>query len=56
MTLLLEIHLQLSLPGEIETRIQAVLLDVETRLQNGEKAVFDDRDYWSKVNKHYPFV
>ena len=49
----------LSLLGEIEARIRAVVLDVETRLQNGEKAVpigvlsADDRDRWSKV-KHYP--
>jgi hypothetical protein len=46
---------KLSLPGEIEARIRAVVLDVETRLQNGEKAVpigvlsADDRDRWSKV-------
>ena len=51
---------KLSLPGEIEVRLRAVVLDVETRLQNGEKAVpigvlsADDRDRWSKVNKHYP--
>ena len=48
---------KLSSPGEIETRIRAVVLDVETRLQDGEKAVpigvlsADDRDRWSKVNQ-----
>ena len=47
---------KLSLRGEIEARIRAVVLDVETRLQNGEKAVpigvlsADNRDRWSKVN------
>ena len=52
---------KLSLPREIESRIRAVVLDVETRLQNGEKAVpigvlsADDRDRWSKV-KHHVFT
>ena len=51
-----------SLPREIESKIQAVVLDVETRLQNAEKAVpigvlsADDRNCWSKVNKHYPYL
>ena len=46
---------KLSLPGEIEARLRAVVLDVEMRLQNGEKAVpigvlsADNRDRWSKV-------
>jgi carnitine O-acetyltransferase len=52
---------KLSSPGEIEARIRAVVLDVETRLQNGEKAVpigilsADDRDRWSKVSHHSYF-
>ena len=47
---------KLSSLGEIETRIRAVVLDVETRLQNGEKAVpigvlsADDRDHWANVS------
>ena len=49
---------KLNSPGEIEAKIRAVVLDVETRLQNGEKAVpigvlsADDRDRWSKVSRH----
>lgn len=42
-------------PGEIETRLRAVVLDVEMRLANGEKALpigvlsADERDRWAKV-------
>ena len=48
---------KLSLPGEIEVRLRAVVLDVEMRLQNNERAVpigvlsADNRDRWTKVNK-----
>ena len=47
---------KLSLPGEIEVRLRAVVLDVEMRLQNNERAVpigvlsADNRDRWTKVN------
>jgi len=42
-------------PGEIETRLRAVILDVENRLANGEKALpigalsADERDRWAEV-------
>lgn len=42
-------------PAEIEARFRAVMLDVESRLANGERAVpigvlsADDRDTWAKV-------
>lgn len=45
-------------PGEIEARLRAVVLDVETRLTNGEKPLpvgvlsADDRDHWAQVNRH----
>lgn len=43
-------------PGEIETRLRAVVLDVEARLTNGEKPLpvgvlsADDRDKWAQVS------
>ncbi|KAF9485148.1 acyltransferase ChoActase/COT/CPT [Pholiota conissans] len=45
--------LELLSPGEIETRLRAVVLDVEARLANGEKALpvgvlsADERDRWA---------
>jgi carnitine O-acetyltransferase len=43
-------------PGEIETRLRAVVVDVESRLSNGEKPLpvgvlsADERDRWAKVS------
>ena len=48
---------KLTSPGEIEARLRAVVVDVETRLQNGEIAVpigvlsADGREHWSKVSR-----
>ncbi|KDR78870.1 hypothetical protein GALMADRAFT_244504, partial [Galerina marginata CBS 339.88] len=45
-------------PGEIEARIRAVVLDVETRLANGERALpvgvlsADERDRWANNLQH----
>ena len=42
-------------PGEIEARLRAIVLDVESRLTNGEKAFpvgvlsADERDRWAEV-------
>jgi carnitine O-acetyltransferase len=42
-------------PGEIEARFRAIVLDVESRLANGEKAFpvgvlsADERDRWAEV-------
>jgi hypothetical protein len=44
-------------PYEIESRINAVVLDVEQRLSKGEKAFpigalsADDRDRWAKASR-----
>ena len=46
-------------PREIETRIRAVVLDVEQRLASGERALSvgvlsaDDRDAWAAVRVVY---
>jgi carnitine O-acetyltransferase len=43
-------------PGEIEARLRAVVIDVESRLSNGEKALpvgvlsSDERDRWARVS------
>jgi len=43
-------------PGEIEARLRAVVIDVESRLSNGEKALpvgvlsSDERDRWATVS------
>lgn len=49
-------------PGEIEARFRAVVLDVETRLANGEKAFpigvlsADERDRWANVCFHSNYL
>jgi len=59
---------QLLSPGEIEARLRAVVIDVESRLSNGEKALpvgvlsSDERDRWARVSllsqklKNYSFA
>lgn len=50
---------QLKKPHEIESQIQAVVLDVEQRLASGETAIpigtlsADDRDKWAAVCFHF---
>ena len=50
---------QLLEPGEIESQLRAIVLDVERRLANGEKAVpigilsADERDRWTDVQSRF---